>query len=463
MIRAYLSFGSNLGDRVGHLKAGISSLRGEEEVEVVAVSSVYRSEPVGGPEQPEYLNAVVAINTTLGPRELLALAQRIEGEQGRLRKERWGPRTLDVDILLYGDVTVDETGLEIPHPRLVERRFALEPLLEVEPGARLPDGTHLVDFLGRLADDKWVRPDPGLKIGWVLSEMDKGKRVSVIGTGKVGTAVVVVLSSRGYRVLKVCDTDGRHVEHAAKVVGATATEDCVEAARDADIVLITTPDGAIEGVCRRVADSGLEIAGKIFIHMSGAVPLSALESAAGRGAVVLCIHPLQTFADLEGAIRSLPGSTFAVTCPAGLEPWARGFVEDMDGRMLLVKEGDKALYHAAAVIACNLLTMVEFAAFEACVGLGFSEQEAAEAFIPLVHATVENITRIGPVESLTGPLARGDAGTIEANLAALESFDPGIAELYRSVSLYGLRLVAERGELDEDTIEKMRSLLLTRP
>jgi 2-amino-4-hydroxy-6-hydroxymethyldihydropteridine diphosphokinase len=164
MIRAYLGFGSNLGDRVGHLQAGASSLAGEEEVEVVAVSSVYRSEPVGGLEQPEYLNAVVAINTTLGPRELLALAQRIEGEQGRLRKERWGPRTLDVDILLYGDVTVDETGLEIPHPRLVERRFALEPLLEVEPGARLPDGTPLVDFLGKPADDKWVRRDPGLKM-----------------------------------------------------------------------------------------------------------------------------------------------------------------------------------------------------------------------------------------------------------------------------------------------------------
>ena len=127
--------------------------------------------------------------------------------------------------------------------------------------------------------------------------------------------------------------------------------------------------------------------------------------------------------------------------------------------MLLVEKGDKALYHAAAVIACNLLTFVEYAAFEACLGLGFSEQEARETFMPLVGATVENIARMGAVESLTGPLARGDAGTIEANIAALERFEPEIAELYRAVSLYGLRLVAERGDLGEDAIGKMRSLL----
>ena len=164
MMRSFLGLGSNLGDRLGHLQAGVSSLAGADGVEVVAVSSVYRTEPVGGPEQPEFLNAVVAVSTTLEPRELLALAKRIEGERDRLRKERWGPRTLDVDILLYGDINMNKPGLEIPHPRLVERRFALEPLLEVEPGAVLPDGTPLVDLLERLADDSRVQLDTELRI-----------------------------------------------------------------------------------------------------------------------------------------------------------------------------------------------------------------------------------------------------------------------------------------------------------
>src|SRR5450756_1622650 len=117
-MRAYLGLGSNLGDRLGHLRAGVSSLSGARGVDVVAVSSVYRTEPVGGPEQPEFLNAVVAVSTTLAPRELLALTRRIEGERDRMRKERWGPRTLDVDILLYGDITLHEADLEIPHPGL---------------------------------------------------------------------------------------------------------------------------------------------------------------------------------------------------------------------------------------------------------------------------------------------------------------------------------------------------------
>jgi len=292
-----------------------------------------------------------------------------------------------------------------------------------------------------------------------LSGTDSAGTVSVIGAGKVGTAMAVVLSSRGYDVAKVCDTSGERRERAAKLVDARATDDCVDAARDVEIVLLTTPDGAIEGVCRRIADSGVEIAGKTFIHMSGAVPLSALDSARERGARAICVHPLQTFADLEGAIRTLPGSTFAVTCSADVEPWAQMLVEGMEGRMLLVKDSDKTLYHAAAVIACNLFTIVEYAAYETCLGLGFPGQDAAKAFMPLVGATADNIARLGPVESLTGPLARGDISTLEANLAALERFDPGIAGLYRSISLHGLRLVAERGELDGDIIEKMRSLL----
>ena len=163
-MRAYLGLGSNLGDRLGHLRAGVSSLSGARGVDVVAVSSVYRTEPVGGPEQPEFLNAVVAVSTTLAPRELLALARRIEAERDRIRKERWGPRTLDVDILLYGDITLREADLEIPHPGLAERKFVLEPLLEVEPGAALPDRTPLADLLDGLADDSLVRRDPELRI-----------------------------------------------------------------------------------------------------------------------------------------------------------------------------------------------------------------------------------------------------------------------------------------------------------
>jgi 2-amino-4-hydroxy-6-hydroxymethyldihydropteridine diphosphokinase len=116
--RAYLGLGSNVGDRAGALQAAVDGLAAADGVTVVAVSPVYETDPVGGPEQPEYLNAVVAVDTDRTARELLEVAKRLEHEAGRVPGERWGPRPLDVDVLLVGDDEVDEPDLVVPHPRL---------------------------------------------------------------------------------------------------------------------------------------------------------------------------------------------------------------------------------------------------------------------------------------------------------------------------------------------------------
>lgn len=131
--RAYLGLGSNLGDRLAHLQDALDALREVDGLDVVGVSRVYETEPVGGPEQPEYLNAVVAVETDASARELLMLAQALEHAAHRVRGERWGPRTLDVDVLLVGREVVDEPDLVIPHPRLHERAFVLAPLADLAP------------------------------------------------------------------------------------------------------------------------------------------------------------------------------------------------------------------------------------------------------------------------------------------------------------------------------------------
>lgn len=133
--RAYLGLGSNLGDRAAHLQGAVHGLAATDGITVVAVSSVYETEPVGGPDQPDYLNAVVAVDTDLTARQLLEVAQRLEGEAGRdrEREERWGPRTLDVDVLLVGDEHVEEADLVVPHPRLFERAFVMVPLADLDP------------------------------------------------------------------------------------------------------------------------------------------------------------------------------------------------------------------------------------------------------------------------------------------------------------------------------------------
>ena len=132
--RAYLGIGSNLGERLGYLQLAVDQLAAADGVTVVGVSPVYETDPVGGPEQPDYLNAVVALDTVLDAHELLRVAQAIEAEAERVRTVRWGPRTLDVDVLLVGDLTVDEPDLVVPHPRMWQRRFVLAPLADLAAG-----------------------------------------------------------------------------------------------------------------------------------------------------------------------------------------------------------------------------------------------------------------------------------------------------------------------------------------
>jgi 2-amino-4-hydroxy-6-hydroxymethyldihydropteridine diphosphokinase len=134
VVRAFLALGSNQGDRWTHLRRAVAGLPG-----VVRVSSVYETDPVGGPPgQGPFLNAVVELDSDLTPRQLLGLAQRLEADAGRVRGERWGPRTLDVDVLLVGDLAVDEPDLQVPHPLMWQRPFVLVPLSEIAPNL-VPD------------------------------------------------------------------------------------------------------------------------------------------------------------------------------------------------------------------------------------------------------------------------------------------------------------------------------------
>jgi 2-amino-4-hydroxy-6-hydroxymethyldihydropteridine diphosphokinase len=131
--RAYLALGSNIGDRLAHLQHAVDALAAKSGVRVVSVSKVYETSPVGGPAQDDYYNAVVAADVDVEPIELLKIAQQLEHDAARVRGERWGPRTLDVDILLVDDVRLETSELTIPHPRMWERGFVLAPLRDVAP------------------------------------------------------------------------------------------------------------------------------------------------------------------------------------------------------------------------------------------------------------------------------------------------------------------------------------------
>jgi 2-amino-4-hydroxy-6-hydroxymethyldihydropteridine diphosphokinase len=146
--RAVLAIGSNLGDRLAMLQGAVDALSSAGRV--VGVSPVYETDPVGGPEQADFLNAVVVVETDLDAHALLALAHAAEARHARVRDQRWGPRTLDIDVVVLGDEVVDDVGVVVPHPRAAQRAFVLVPWSAVERDAAFPDGRQVADLLAGL-------------------------------------------------------------------------------------------------------------------------------------------------------------------------------------------------------------------------------------------------------------------------------------------------------------------------
>lgn len=155
MTRVYIALGSNLASPLTQVNAAIAALGTLPDSRIVAVSGFYRTPPLGPQDQPDYLNAAVALETSLAPEALLDHTQRIELDQGRVRKaERWGPRTLDLDILLFGDETLATPRLTVPHYDMKNRGFMLWPLFEIAPELRFPDGETLASVLAHLGEAK---------------------------------------------------------------------------------------------------------------------------------------------------------------------------------------------------------------------------------------------------------------------------------------------------------------------
>lgn len=157
-MKAFIGLGSNLGDREQHLRQALEQIEQLPESTIVRASSLYDTEPVGAPGQPHFLNAVVWIETRMPPRQLLWNLLRIEKRLGRVRTQRWGPRTIDLDLLMVGDMVIDEPELTLPHPRMTERSFVMVPLVELDPLAIHPvTGQTLLSILQRLGDRPLIK------------------------------------------------------------------------------------------------------------------------------------------------------------------------------------------------------------------------------------------------------------------------------------------------------------------
>lgn len=269
--------------------------------------------------------------------------------------------------------------------------------------------------------------------------------VAVVGAGRVGTAMAVLLGSAGHRIRAVSGGDATR-DRAARYLPGVPVLANEDAARTASVVLLGTSDAAIEPVCTTLARAGALGQGHTVAHLSGATGLEALGTAEAAGANVLSLHPLQTCPDVEAGLARIPGSAFAVTArePETLE-LGMGLAADVGGRPFVLEDAMKPLYHAAAVFASNYVVALGALAEDLEAVAGVPDPRAALG--PLQLATLENVEAVGPAAALTGPAVRGDAGTVERNLRALGEHAPEAVAAYVALADLALDLASRSGRL----------------
>ncbi|MGA9161861.1 MAG: Rossmann-like and DUF2520 domain-containing protein [Actinomycetota bacterium] len=269
--------------------------------------------------------------------------------------------------------------------------------------------------------------------------------LAIVGAGRVGMSLAVLWQRSGHRIVAVAGGPATP-ERAARFLPGVPVLDAVGAATDAEIVVIATPDAAIAGVCREMAEAGALETASAIVHASGATGLDALSAAASVGAATLSVHPLQTCPTVEAAVERLPGAAFAVTAvdEDGFELGER-LARDAGGRPFRIADERKPLYHAAAVFASNYLVTVTALAEEIERVAGVPDPIAA--LTPLQEATLANVHRVGPAEALTGPAVRGDAVTLQRNLEALAEHVPEAVRPYVALADLALALAERSGRV----------------
>lgn len=288
----------------------------------------------------------------------------------------------------------------------------------------------------------------------------KTDRFVIVGGGRVGTAVGHILQREGLQVVAVASRSEESLEQAGKFIsGALLTADVVKAGKRGNVIVITTPDDLIADTCLSLVSGEAVKKGDYIVHMSGALGLDILEPAEKLGAGMACIHPLQTFADVSGAVKRIPGSAFAVTArEPDTRNWAEALVRRLGGEPVLLAEKDKILYHIGAVVASNLLVALEHAAELVYQEIGIHREKALKALLPLIEGTVENLKRHGAEKALTGPVARGDIGVLRRHLECLKREGrEQLLKVYASLSLYALDLA--EAEVSKARCEEIEELL----
>lgn len=273
--------------------------------------------------------------------------------------------------------------------------------------------------------------------------------VAVIGAGRVGISLGLILKRAGHKIVGCSARTPDSLERAAAHLGCLSTTNVTEAIRGAEVIVVSVPDDSIAGVAEEL--SGAVVASTFVFHTSGALGLAPLGPLAAKGAHTLAIHVLQSIPDPESGPERIPGSYFGVTCSRELRDWAGDLVEQIGGQVFLVDEEDRVAYHAAAAIASNFTVTLASLVEETGMDL--------DPYLPLMRGTLENLESLGAAKALTGPVVRGDAGTVRRHLDVLAATAPEVAEAYRILARATLRAAMRAGRISPEAAGKIAEAL----
>lgn len=282
-------------------------------------------------------------------------------------------------------------------------------------------------------------------------------KIGFIGVGKVGIAVAHVLKNKGFEIVSVSDTTGEKAFSIARpYLGnvTTYTDNNMEVVDRSDVVAITTQDYAIRQVANEVYDKSERLDGKLFFHTSGAHPSSILKPLDEKGAVIGSLHPLQSFPDVDSAIRVLPFTYVFIEGDANALKTLEILGKSIGQATIPIDGRNKVYYHLCAVFVCNLLCALLYSSEKITKKIGIT----LEPFFPIINATLSNIQSYGPLMSLTGPVVRGDTGTIQDHIRAMKDMNLH-KRVYKALSLVALDMVKEKGIHSQETLEALHRIL----
>ncbi len=279
----------------------------------------------------------------------------------------------------------------------------------------------------------------------------------IIGLGKVGTSIASLLKKAGYTIAAVVDPSDDALNANLVYTGGKPFHHPSDLDIDADCYLITTTDDQIKAACGALTDHVRP--GAVVLHMSGAGGLDLLDAVRRIGAKTGSMHPLQTFSDVQSAVDSLPGTVYGVTVDPDLRDWSEKLVRAIGGIPFFIDEKNRALYHAAACMVSNYFVTLMYMAEQTYGLLGLDEQEARHAYWPLLRGTLQNIEKKGSISSLTGPIARGDLGTVKKHLRTITANIPELLPAYRELGKITADIALKKNTISSQQSSNIKLLL----